>query len=88
MHLGLLHQRQPGDLQVVQVHLRLALDGLVGDPDRDPLVVAHRLRQGVELRRGGLHLLVFEQTAHQLGARIDGLLRFLDLSAAAAACAT
>ena len=66
----LLHDAQPSELQVVQADLGQALDHLLGDEDAHPLEVALHPRQGLEPCRGELHLFVFEQSAHQFGARV------------------
>ena len=76
MYSGLFHQRKPGHLQVMQAYLGLAFDDLVGDPHGDPFVVAPRLRHFVQLRRRRLHAFVFDQAAHEFGARIFRLAVF------------
>ena len=66
----LLHDAQPRQLQVMQAHLGQALHDLLGNEHAHPLEIALDTRHAVETGGGELHLFVFEQPTHQLGARI------------------
>ena len=86
--LGAAQDVGPGGAQVVGVDVGQArLDRLL-DRDLGAQEVAPEQRQRIELRGGELHLLVFDQAAHQLGARVFGFRAVVRSSWAAAACAT
>ena len=65
---------------------RAGRDALEPDAHRREIAVGER--QLVELARGLLHPLVFEQPAHQLGARILAFVAMAPPAASAAAAAT
>src|SRR5690606_32417211 len=73
VELGTTHDVLPRGTQIIGRHVRqYLLDRQVGKGMR-AMKVAAQLRQGVQLLRGQLHLLVFEQPADKLRTRIIDL---------------
>ena len=75
--LGPLHDVAPGGLQFADFHIRKARLQALLDIDRGLEEVAPISGQLPQLLGGQLHLLVFQQAAHQLGARVFGFLAVL-----------
>ena len=68
--------RAPGIEQILAADQRQTLDRQLRNVNIDRLEIAPELRHGIEIVRGQLHLLVFQQATHQLGAwiKFDALL--------------
>ena len=64
----------PGGAQLVGIHVREARLQRLLDRHLGAQEVAPEHRQRIETGRGELHLLVLDQPAHQLGARVLGFL--------------
>ena len=60
----------PGRLQIHQFDIRPALYQALFDKDLGADEIAAELRQRVDILRRQFHLLVFQQPAHQLCARV------------------